>query len=209
MINPPPTTTPQSTPQPTTSTTNQVDVASLLKILQKMPPQQQQLFPQQSTPPRQPVQQTPLSDLERTIGVFRQQQSQPTVPQLTQLSLSQTPASQLVDFQKILAVLNAQKQMQPSNGFQQPQPAAPSNLAAIISQFTGKNQSAMQSQPQQQNPIYEDPDRKRMREGGTGHDGPNDDKANQTKRTKTNGDPKQKKHVSKTVSVFPATFSRP
>jgi hypothetical protein len=196
MINPPP----AVTPQPTTTTTSQLDVANLLKILQKMPQQQPQQPPLQQSPPSlQPIQQSPLSDLERTINMFRQQQN----PPLSQPPLPQPPASQPVNFQKLLAVLNAQKQMQQPNGFPsnlQSQAATPPSLAAIISQFSGKSQSIMHSQPQQHNQIYEDPDRKRLREPSMGYDGTTDDKHSQAKRTKTNGDSKPKKHVSRTPS---------
>lgn len=48
-----------------------------------------------------------MSDLERTISMFRQQQ--PQVPQIPQFpAVSQAPAMQGFDFQKILAVMSAQ-----------------------------------------------------------------------------------------------------
>lgn len=94
------------------------------------------------------------------------------------------------------------------NAFPQPpqsQPSIPPNLAAIISQLTSQNQqnAQAQSQPQQQqNQIYEDPERKRLREMSAGYDGANDDRYGQAKRSKVNGDAKQKKHVS---DVLPQT----
>ncbi|KAL2218374.1 C-x8-C-x5-C-x3-H type zinc finger protein [Thermoascus aurantiacus ATCC 26904] len=186
---------PQTTvpPQPAPPT-GPIDIANLLKIIQKAPQQQQ------PTPPPQPVQQSPFADLERTINMFRQQQGQPPLPQFPQLPVSQPPPSQGIDFQKILAVINAQKQMQQQNAFPQPpqsQPSIPPNLAAIISQLTSQNQqnAQAQSQPQQQqNQIYEDPERKRLREMSAGYDGANDDRYGQAKRSKVNGDAKQKKH---------------
>lgn len=183
---------PQTTapPQPA-APSGPLDITNLLKIIQKAPQQQQ------PTPPPQPVQQASMSDLERTINMFRQQQGQPPLPQIPQPPVSQPPPSQGIDFGKILAVINAQKQMQQQNAFPQPppqsQPSIPPNLAAIISQFS-QNQQNAQPQPQQQ--IYEDPERKRMRESGGGYDGANDDRYGQAKRSKVNGDAKQKKHVS-------------
>lgn len=138
---------PQTTvpPQPAPPT-GPIDIANLLKIIQKAPQQQQ------PTPPPQPVQQSPFADLERTINMFRQQQGQPPLPQFPQLPVSQPPPSQGIDFQKILAVINAQKQMQ-QNAFPQPpqsQPSIPPNLAAIISQLTSQNQQNAQAQSQPQ-----------------------------------------------------------
>lgn len=179
---------------------------------QQQPPQQQPPQPSQpqSAPPPQPAQPAPLSDLERTINIFRQQQGQSLVaPPLTHIPVSQPSTTQGVDLQKILAVINAQKQIQQPNGFQQSQQSQSTvtpNLAAFISQFGSKNQPSLQSQsqttsqPQQQQQIYEDPERKRMRETG-GYD-VTDDRYNPTKRSKTSGDPKQKKHVSGQLTLF-------
>jgi hypothetical protein len=130
-------------------------------------------------------------------------------PPLTHIPVSQPSTTQGVDLQKILAVINAQKQIQQPNGFQQSQQSQSTvtpNLAAFISQFGSKNQPSLQSQsqttsqPQQQQQIYEDPERKRMRETG-GYD-VTDDRYNPTKRSKTSGDPKQKKHVSGQLTLF-------
>lgn len=193
---------PAAAPQPAPST-SPLDVTNLLKILQMAPQQQQQQqsAQPQSTPPPQPAQQAPVSDLERTINMFRQQQGQPLVaPPLLPVSQPSTSTAQGVDLQKLLAVINAQKQIQQPNGFQQSHQSQPSitpNLAAFISQFGNKNQSQPSSQTQQQQlqgQIYEDPERKRMRETTGVYDGTTDDRFNQTKRSKTNGDPKQKKH---------------
>lgn len=199
MVNPQPALPPQpSVPVPAPAAPGGgLDISNLLKIIQNAPQQR-------PTPPPQPVQQAPLSDLEKTINLFRQQQGQPPLPQLPQFPIaqppvSQPPASQDINLQKILAVINAQKQLQqppalPQN--QPPQPAMPSNLAAIISQFTNPAQQGFQAQPQQSsNQHYEDPERKRMREG-LGYDGPSDDRYSQQKRPKMYVDPKAKKHVS-------------
>jgi hypothetical protein len=170
--------------------------------------QQQQSAQPQSAPPPQPAQQAPVSDLERTINMFRQQGQPLVAPPLLPVSQPSTSTAQGVDLQKLLAVINAQKQIQQPNGFQQSHQSQPSitpNLAAFISQFGNKNQSQPSSQTQQQQlqgQIYEDPERKRMRETTGVYDGTTDDRFNQTKRSKTNGDPKQKKHVSEQLIHF-------
>ncbi|KAE8376771.1 hypothetical protein BDV26DRAFT_282376 [Aspergillus bertholletiae] len=166
---------------------------------QQQPQQQQPQQPpqQQSTPPPVPVTQAPMSDLERTISMFRQQQ-QPQ-PQAQQLQMpqfpaaTQTPATQGLDFQKILAVLNAQKQMQqpapppppPMPPVQPSQPAIAPALAAFISQFAGTNQQSG-SNPSHMSGQFDDSERKRMREG-SGFDGSEDDRYGYTKRNKPNG----------------------
>lgn len=133
--------------------------------------------------------------------MFRQQQQQqaqapPTVPQMTQFPVSQPQAAQGVDFQNILSVINAQKQVQQPPVLPpapQSQPGIAPNLAAIISQLSNQN-------PQNAGQTYEDPERKRMREVG-GLDGASDESLNQSKRTRpnSNGGP-NKKHVSSTTS---------
>lgn len=95
----------------------QADLTSLLSMIK---PQQQQ------------TQAQPLSDLERTFNLFRQQgQAQP---------VQQAPLTAGgVDLSKILGVMKAQQQMQ----VPQPQPQAPqptSNLAALLAQFSGQAQ---------------------------------------------------------------------
>jgi hypothetical protein len=134
-----------------------------------------------------------MSDLERTISMFRQQQ--PQVPQIPQFpAVSQAPATQGLDFQKILAVMSAQKQMPPAPIVPQVPPSQPAmapNLAAIISQFANQNQQAGSSQPSGQH--YEDPERKRMRETD-GSEESGDDRFGYAKRSKF-GAP-NKKHVS-------------
>ncbi|KAL1867976.1 hypothetical protein Plec18167_008442 [Paecilomyces lecythidis] len=198
IVNPQPVPAPQpSAPTPPPAPPGAgLDISNLLKIIQNAPQQR-------PTPPPQPVQQAPMSDLEKTINLFRQQQGQPPLPQLPQFPIaqppvSQPPASQDIDLQKILAVINAQKQLQQPPPLPQnppPQAGIPSNLAAIISQFSNPAQQGFQSQPQQSsNPHYEDPERKRMREGPGGYDGPSDDRYSQQKRPKMYVDPKQKKH---------------
>jgi hypothetical protein len=173
-----------------------LDVANLLKVLQKTPQQQQQ-----PTPPPQPTPQASLSDLERTISMFRQQQQAPQAPQAPlQMPQGPPPVSQPIDLQKILAILNAQKQMQQPAAFPQipqSQPVIAPNLAALFSQLGGNGSQI--SQPQSQPPLqahsqpYEDPERKRLREVG-GRDGGSDERYN--KRPRMYVDPKAKRHVS-------------
>ncbi|KAI3052872.1 hypothetical protein CBS76997_831 [Aspergillus niger] len=183
MVNPQPAPAPQSAPNAP------FDISNLLKIIQSAPQQQ-------STPPLpQPqVAQAPMSDLERTFSMFRQQQQQqpPPPPQAPLLQLpqfppaSQPPSAQGVDFQGLLSIFNAQKQMQPAPIVPQAQPSQPSiapNLAAIISQLTGQNQSAAANGHPPPG-HYEDPERKRIRETG-GYDG-NDDERFNSKRSRSN-----------------------
>ncbi|OJJ44419.1 hypothetical protein ASPZODRAFT_18609 [Penicilliopsis zonata CBS 506.65] len=193
VLNPKPAPT-VPTVQPTAST-GQFDIANILKVFQAMPGQQQQPAP----PP--PVQQpAPMSDLERTINLFRQQQQQqqqplppqPQIQQPPQLASSQPAAAQGLDFQQILGILNAQNPMQ-APAFPQaapPQPAIAQNLAALVSQFTHQSQQASQPQPQpsQQNQLYEDVERKRGHDYGGGYDGASDDRYTLPKRSRTNGD---------------------
>ncbi|KAE8329400.1 hypothetical protein BDV39DRAFT_191338 [Aspergillus sergii] len=163
----------------------------------KNAPQQQQSTPPPPPPP--PVTQAPMSDLERTISMFRQQQQPPQPqqpqPQAQQFQMPQLPAApqaptaQGLDFQKILAVLNAQKQMQQPPPVIPPvqpsQPAIAPNLAAFISQFAGANQQSGPS-PTQMPGQFDDLERKRMREG-PGFDGSEDDRYSYFKRNKPNG----------------------
>ncbi|KAL4915840.1 hypothetical protein BDW62DRAFT_203293 [Aspergillus aurantiobrunneus] len=170
MINPQPTPTPPTQP----STQNNQFVFNLLKSIQN-PGQQQQ-----STPPPQPQPaQTPSFNLEQTINMLRQQQPQPQPqpqPQVTQVpQISQPPA---ID-QRLLAMIYGQQPAQPLQPQPQPQPqpqsqpqtqpgAIPPYLAAIISQLGSQNNQNQQtggSSPQPQSSgLYEDPERKRMRE---------------------------------------------
>jgi hypothetical protein len=189
-INPKPA-APAAAPQPNPAPAGTFDISNLLKMIQTG--QQQQ-----STPPPQP-QQAPLSDLERTVSMFRQQQTQPPVQQPPQIPISQptpqAPAAGGVDFTQIL---NVMKQLQnPAGGFSQPQQTqatmAP-NLGAMFSQFAGQNQPPF-SHPQQNLDTYEDPERKRMREGNQ-----YDDQWSRGKRTK-GGDPKPYK-----VGLVPCRF---
>ncbi|GLA77068.1 hypothetical protein AtubIFM55763_008949 [Aspergillus tubingensis] len=183
MVNPKPAPAPQSAPNAP------FDISNLLKIIQSAPQQQ-------STPPlAQPqVAQAPMSDLERTFSMFRQQQQQqpPPPPQAPLLQMPQFPpasqpqAAQGVDFQGLLSIFNAQKQMQPAPIVPQVQPSQPSiapNLAAIISQLTSQNQSAAANGHPPPG-HYEDPERKRIRETG-GYDG-NDDERFNSKRSRSN-----------------------
>lgn len=105
-----------------------------------------------------------------------------------------------IDFQQILAILNAQKQIQQFTQPPQSQPAVAPNLAAVISQFANQNQQAAQGQSQWQGSVYEDPERKRRREAGGGYDGASDDAY--SKRAKMNGDAKAKKVSSAETTIL-------
>ncbi|OJJ36458.1 hypothetical protein ASPWEDRAFT_407118 [Aspergillus wentii DTO 134E9] len=189
MVNPKP--APPAQPNPPN---NQFDISNLLKMIQSGSQQQQSTPPPQLAPA---VQQAPMTDLERTISIFRQQQQQqvqpqpppiqpPQIPQFP--ASSQPPAAQGLDFQKILAVINAQKQMPQAPIFTPPpqsQPSVAPNLAAIVSQFA--NQSTQPGGQQH----FEDPERKRMRESN-GYDGASDDKYGQPKRNRLNNAPNKK-----------------
>lgn len=136
-----------------------------------------------------------MTDLERTINMFRQQQQQqvqPAVPQVPQIP--QVPATQpqavpgAVDFQQLMSVM---QQFQQGTGFPQQQmaqsqPQMQPNFGAILSQFVGQNQQAQQAGPSTQG--YEDPERKRMRDSGQYED-PYDSQWSRGKRTKAT-DPK-------------------
>ncbi|GMG22906.1 unnamed protein product [Aspergillus oryzae] len=205
-VNPQPT---PAQPQPSAQS-NQFDISNLLKIIQNAPQQQQSTPP---PPPPPPVTQAPMSDLERTISMFRQQQQpqqpQQPQPQAQQFQMPQfptapqAPTAQGLDFQKILAVLNAQKQMQQPPPVVPPvqpsQPAIAPNLAAFISQFAGANQQSGPS-PAQMPGQFDDLERKRMREG-PGFDGSEDDRYSYFKRNKPNGP--NKSHVSCFSPIFP------
>lgn len=175
--------------------TNQFDISNLLKIIQSATQQQQPQPPAQPLPTQQSVSQAPASDLERTVNMFRQQQAPAPLPQMPQFPMPQPPATQGMDFGNIFSIMNAQNQMQPPPVFPpapQSQPGIAPNLAAIISQLSNQNQGG---DPSSQ--VYEDPERKRMRET-SGFDGAGDDKFNPSKRNRPNGP--HKKHVSYTSS---------
>ncbi|KAH8694184.1 hypothetical protein BGW36DRAFT_300226 [Talaromyces proteolyticus] len=199
MVNPPPPPKPAATtPAPTNGP---IDIANLLKVIQSAPQQAQ------STPPPQPAQpQTaPLLDLERTFSMFRQPQGQqqpvpqiPQIPQIPQLPQADAPANQPIDFQKILAVLNAQRQAgqpqpAPAIPIPQSQPSIVPNLAAIVSQLGGNNGAQSAGQPPSQYPgLYEDPERKRFRDMGHGFE--NGHPQGNAKRPRMYVDPEAKKH---------------
>ena len=163
------------------------DISNLLKLIQNG-------TQQQSTPPPPPVQQAPsqapVSDLERTINLFRQQQI-PQVPQVPQVTAPQQPAPGL-DFQGILNVMKQMQQPSPLPQAQQSQPTTAPNLGAIFSQFTGQNQHANGPQLPQQGFAYEDPERKRMRDGDSNDNQYEHSAWSRQKRTKAN----EPKHVS-------------
>ncbi|KAL5048622.1 hypothetical protein BDW71DRAFT_205318 [Aspergillus fruticulosus] len=179
---------PQPPPQSQPSTQNNQFVFNLLKSIQN--PGQQQSTPPQVTQPAQ----APAFNLEQTIKMLRQQNSQPQ-PQVPQVP--QIPQPPAID-QRLLAMLYGQQpqqaQPQPQPPPQpQPQPQAqppaqtqpgviPPYLAAIIAQFGNQNQTQNQppaaSEAPQTSGHYENPERKRMREIG-GYD--DDDKWRRSK----------------------------
>lgn len=190
-----PVATPAAPPDPLAAApgTNPIDIAGLLKIIQGV-----------SQPQPQPTQNNPMSDLERTINLFRQQwqsqpQSQPQpspalaqVPQVNPVPVVQPPSTSGPDLQQILAAMNAQPQLRQAPVVPQvplAQPGVAPNLAAIFSQLAQPNQQASTGQ------HYEDPERKRMREAASGFDGPQEEKWQSHKRNRPNFD-KSKKSVS-------------
>ncbi|KAJ5930126.1 Zinc finger CCCH-type [Penicillium verhagenii] len=182
-MNPKPAPPPQALPQPQANqATGAFDISNILKLIQTG-------TQQQSTPPPQSMQQpaAPMSDLERTINMFRQQQ--PQAPQIPQVPVPQPPATG-VDFQNIL---NVMKQLQPGT-FTQPQPqqTQPAMMApdfgAMFAHFGGQNQQSAPPQYMQPANSYEDPERKRMRED-VPPDGQYDPAWSRQKRTKAS-DPK-------------------
>ncbi|KAJ6014747.1 hypothetical protein N7540_009338 [Penicillium herquei] len=162
-----------------------VDFANLLMMMNPGAQQQPTPPPQVAQQPPPPV---PMSELERTISMFSQQQ--PLQASQAAVSQSQAPA---VDFQSIL---NVMKQLQPGTfpPAQQTQPAMAPNLGNMFAQFGGQNQYPV-SQPQMQpgnSNSYEDPERKRVRDNDQG-DGLYDSSWSRQKRTKSN-DPKPYKY---------------
>jgi hypothetical protein len=151
-LNPKPAVTQQ--PQQSDPAGNGFDIANLLKIIQGGQPQPiTQQAPQHSTGP----------SLEQTLNMFHQQQYQPQpIPPAPPVS---APQPQGIDFN---AILNVMKQMQTPAAFPQtqPQPGMAPNLGAMFSQFAGQNQQPTAPQYQHQNYEYEDPERKRARDGG-------------------------------------------
>ncbi|PYH48619.1 uncharacterized protein BP01DRAFT_371548 [Aspergillus saccharolyticus JOP 1030-1] len=180
---------PAPTPAPATNGQAPFDISNLLKIIQSAPQQ-----PKSTPPPQVQPSTAPMSDLERTFSMFRQAQPQPTsqppILQMPQFPAAPQPAAgQGIDLQNILAIMNAQKQMQPAVTAPQVPPAQPAiapNLAAIFSQISGQNQPNAGNAPQQPG-HFEDPERKRLRESG-GYDGADDDRYGYSKRNKYNND---------------------
>ncbi|RAH40643.1 uncharacterized protein BO95DRAFT_468561 [Aspergillus brunneoviolaceus CBS 621.78] len=167
------------------------DISNLLKIIQSAPQQ-----PKSTPPPQTQPAAAPISDLERTFSMFCQPQpqpqpqptSQPPMLQMPQFPAAPQPATgQAIDLQNILAIMNAQKQMQPAATAPQAPPSQPSiapNLAAIFSQINGQNQPTAGNPPQHTG-HFEDPERKRLRESG-GYDGTDDDRYSYPKRNRYN-----------------------
>jgi hypothetical protein len=185
-LNPKPAVTQQ--PQQPNPADNGFDISNLLKIIQGVPGQPQPV-PQQVTQPVAP-------DLEQTLNMFRQQQPQPQMPvaPIPQAPPIATPQPQGIDFN---AILNVMKQMQSPAAFSQPQQAqsalAP-NLGAMFSQFGGQSQQPA-APYHQQNYDYEDPERKRVRDGG--HYDEFDPGWSRSKRTKA---------TDKPVSTLPINY---
>ncbi|KAJ5288943.1 hypothetical protein N7478_001973 [Penicillium angulare] len=172
------------------------DIAGFLKL---MNPAAQQ----QHTPPPQPVPQpampAPMSDLERTVSMFRQQQSTQAPqapPAQPQPQPQPQPLAPAVDFQNLLTIM---KQLQPG-AFSQVPPAQPTmapnmnmNMGAMFPQFGGQNQYPVgQQEMNAGNNNYEDPERKRVRDNDQS-DGQYDPSWSRGKRTKSN-DPKPYKY---------------
>ncbi|KAJ5538731.1 Zinc finger CCCH-type [Penicillium frequentans] len=168
---PPAQTQPQPNPAP-----GGFDISNILKLIHAG-------TQQQSTPPPQTVPQPahPMSDLERTISMFRQ--TQPVVPQAP---VPPAPVAG-VDFQNIL---NVMKQLQPGayTQPQQTQPAMAPNFGAMFGPFNGANQQSGPPQHMQPAASYEDTERmKRMREReDVPVDGQYDPSWSRQKRTKAN-----------------------
>ncbi|KAJ6143991.1 hypothetical protein N7471_003444 [Penicillium samsonianum] len=176
FLNPKPA-APQQNHQPQQSTPGDsgFDISNLLKIIQGVPGQAQPIPPPQATQPGG------MPDLERTINMFRQQQPQSQVPPAPPVP---TPQPQGLDFN---AILNVMKQMQAPPAYSQPQQsqsAMAPNLGAMFAQFGGQNQQAGALPFQQQGNDYEDPERKRGREGGYYDDQSNSDSWTRSKRTR-------------------------
>ncbi|KAG0153538.1 hypothetical protein PDIDSM_2192 [Penicillium digitatum] len=151
------------------------DITKKLKIIQGVPGQVQPIPPPQATQPGS------MPDLERTINMFRQQQPQ---SQITPAAPMLTPQPQGLDFN---AILNVMKQMQAPVTYSQPQQsqsAMAPNLGAMFAQFGGQNQQTGAFPFQQQGHEYEDPERKRGREGGYHDDQSNSDSWSRSKRTR-------------------------
>ncbi|OQD95536.1 hypothetical protein PENVUL_c113G03532 [Penicillium vulpinum] len=168
---------PQQTQQPQQSIPGDsgFDISNLLKIIQGVPGQAQPILPPQATQPGG------MPDLERTINMFRQQQPQSQVPLPPPVPTSQP---QGLDFNTIL---NVMKQMQAPPVYSQPQQsqsAMAPNLGAMFAQFGGQNQQAGALPFQQQGHDYEDPERKRSREGSYYDDHPSSESWSRSKRTR-------------------------
>ncbi|KAI2222873.1 hypothetical protein LOZ12_005997 [Ophidiomyces ophidiicola] len=174
-------------------TAAQMDISTLLKVLQgNQVPQQQ----------HQPQPQSNMSDLEKIFDKFRDP-NQPPTRQTGQLPPSMpAPSAQGLDWQKLLNVMNLQQQMQPSV-FSQAQPSQGPDLAAVLAQLSTPASSQQGQQQQQHQPQqisnqqsatsqqcstpYENPERKRYRESGIRPDA--ETNTGQGKRFKANGEP--------------------
>ncbi|KAJ5135082.1 uncharacterized protein N7515_004360 [Penicillium bovifimosum] len=166
-----------------------MDISNLLKLIQTVPGQAQPIPAPQVTQPG------PMPDLERTINMFRQQQPQAPTPQPPQIPI---PQPQGLDFN---AILNVMKQMQTPAAFPQQAPAMAPNLGAMFAQFGGQNQHA--GAPfQPQGHEYEDPERKRGREGGY-YDEPHNSEWSRSKRTRV-GASEPKPENSIRLDLYPA-----
>lgn len=146
-----------------------------------------------------------MTDLERTVNLFRQPQVQ-QLPQMAPSPITQAPATQGIDFQQILSIINAQKQMQQLAASQtqasQSQPAGVPNLAAVVSQLTGSNPLAVSDQPRVQSPpVHEDNERKRTREwDSTGNDVP-PSRGKRSKKNKQHGEAQKHGEAKKVCSM--------
>jgi hypothetical protein len=125
---------------------------------------------QQQPAQQQPAQQqAPTFDLEKTIQMLSQQQSQPQVPQFPPMPISQAPGQGTLDLQQILGMM--------STFFPQ------STMTNFAEFHNSTNPQQQQQQQQQQSEGYEDPERKRMRQSTT-YDDESQDQWSRQKRSK-------------------------
>ncbi|EEP81252.1 predicted protein [Uncinocarpus reesii 1704] len=193
-----PPTPPAATVSSATSshTPAQMDITSLLKVLQQNPLSQSQ------TPQQLPQPQSNTSDLERIFNQFREPNQTP-LQQASQVpQMNTAPTAPGLDWQKLLNVVTLQKQMQQAPSFPQIQATQGPDLAAVLAQLNPGGQQGQQQQMAQplefsQQSVatpYENPERKRYREGAESHEG-DDISYGYNKRFKANGESgKSKKH---------------
>ena len=234
MVNPKPLNPAPNPGQPVPS--SGVDISSLLRVIQSQSQQQPQVQPVFNTQPAHPAT-TPMANLEQTVNMFRQQQQSQQLHQIAPSLIPQTPPapppppSQKVDFEQIVSIFNAQKQMQqlakshpqpqshlqpalapvpvpvpvPASVPPQSQPPPTQNLAAYISQLTNPNRQPTPDHLQDQvQGAHGNSGHKRTRNSGLGDEKP-------SKRSKKgNGEPKDHKvcrERNESVLLFPSLLT--